>query len=418
MATLANPATMRDPFDYYRFMRESDPVHFDEQAGAYLISRYEDVRKALRLTDVFSSELGFSEVRKPAYQQEVDEFMRREGFGPFVLNFTVDPPEHTRRRALVDQAFSARRVTGMEGYMHAVVNELIDAFIGRGEAELVGELAIPIPVYVIADALGVPRERIDDFRTWSEAAVANTFNPGITREQALENARHLVDMQHYLVGEIEDRQTNPRGDMISDLVRARLETEEHGQEQLSRELLLSMIQALLVAGNETTTNGLSFALMELASDADLFASLKDSPKQDNDLQRFVEESLRVHAPVPQLPRVTRQDVEIGGTLIPKGSWVYLCYASANRDGGRFHEPESFDLKRKGIGLHLTFGGGIHRCIGAMLARMEMKVGVREVIRRLDNLQLVVPREELEVVSLFATRGLKALPVRFSERQSQ
>ena len=156
MATLASPDTMRDPFDYYRFMRENDPVHYDEQAGAYLISRYEDVQKALRLTDVFSSELGFSLVRKPEYQQEVDEFMQREGFGPFVLNFTVDPPEHTRRRALVDQAFSARRVTGMEGYMHAVVNELIDAFINRGEAELVSELAIPIPVFVIADALGVP----------------------------------------------------------------------------------------------------------------------------------------------------------------------------------------------------------------------------------------------------------------------
>lgn len=418
MATLANPDTMRNPFDYYRFMRENDPVHYDEQAGAYLISRYEDVRKALRLTDVFSSELGFSLVRKPEYQQEVDEFMRREGFGPFVLNFTVDPPEHTRRRALVEQAFSARRVTGMEGYMHAVVNELIDAFIGRGEAELVSELAIPVPVYVIADALGVPRDRIDDFRTWSEAAVANSFNPGLTREQALENARHLVDMQHYLIGEIEDRRANPRDDMISDLVRARLETEEHGRRQLSTKLLLSMIQALLVAGNETTTNGLSFALMELAADPNLFARLRDSPKQDNELQRFVEESLRVHAPVPQLPRVTREDVEIGGTLIPRGSWVYLCYASANRDSGRFREPESFDLKRKGIGLHLTFGGGIHRCIGAMLARMEMKVGIREVIRRLDNFALAVPAQDLEVVSLFATRGLKALPVRFSAREAQ
>ena len=348
MATLADPATMRDPFDYYRFMRESDPVHFDEQAGAYLISRYEDVQKALRLTDVFSSELGFSEVRKPAYQQEVDEFMRREGFGPFVLNFTVDPPEHTRRRALVDQAFSARRVTGMEGYMHAVVNELIDAFIGRGEAELVCELAIPIPVYVIADALGVPRERIDDFRTWSEAAVANAFNPGSHPRAG--PGKRAAPGGHAALPERGDRgpaRQCPRDDMISDLVRARLETEEHGQRQLSTELLLSMIQAVLVAGNETTTNGLSFALMELASDAGLFAALRDSPKQDNDLQRFVEESLRVHAPVPQLPRVTREDVEIGGTLIPKGSWVYLCYASANRDGGRFHEPENFDLDAQG-----------------------------------------------------------------------
>ena len=225
-------------------------------------------------------------------------------------------------------------------------------------------------------------------------------------------------MQHYLIGEIEDRRANPRDDMISDLVRARLETEEHGRQQLSTELLLSMIQALLVAGNETTTNGLGFALMELAADADLFAALRDSPYQDNDLQRFVEESLRVHAPVPQLPRVTREDVEIGGTLIPEGSWVYLCYASANRDSGRYHEPESFDLKRKGIGLHLTFGGGIHRCIGAMLARMEMKVGISEVIRRLDSFELAVPREDLEVVSLFATRGLQALPVRFSARKAQ
>lgn len=416
-ATLADPGTMRDPFDYYAYMRNQDPVHFDEQLGAYLITRYEDVQQALRLTDIFSSELGFSLVRKPDFQEEVDDYMRREGFGPFVLNFTVDPPEHTRRRELVNQAFNAHRVSAMERYVTEITNELIDAFIDKGEADLVSQLTIPVPVYVIADALGVPRDRIDDFRIWSDAAVANSFNPGCSREEAMENARLLVDMQNYLYGVIEERRLNPADDMITDLVQARLETGEGEAESLSIELLLSIAQALLVAGNETTTNGLSFSLMMLAIDSELFSRLRDSEQQDNALQRFVEESLRLYSPVSQLPRVTREDVDIGGTLIPKGSWVYLCYASANRDADRFQEPDSIDTGRKAINQHLAFGGGIHRCVGAMLARMEMKVGIREILSRLGNFRLAVPPQELEVVSLFSTRGLKALPVKFDARNS-
>lgn len=416
-ATLADPDIMCDPFDYYAYMRAQSPVHFDQQMGAYLITRYEDIQEALRLTDIFSSELGFSEVRKPAYQQEVDDFMRREGFGPFVLNFTVDPPEHTRRRELVNQAFSAHRVSSMQDYMTTIVNELIDGFIDQGEAELVSELTIPLPVYVIADALGVPRDRVDDFRQWSDAAVANAFNPGFSREQAMDNARHLVDMQNYLYSVIQDRRANPASDMITDLVQARLPSEEGDDQFLSTELLLSIAQALLVAGNETTTNGLSFALMLLATKPELFARLRDSEKQDTDLQRFVEESLRLHSPVPQLPRVTREEVNIGGTLIPKGAWVYLCYASANRDDGRFEDAENLDMGRKAINQHLAFGGGIHRCVGSMLARMEMKVGIREIIRRLDHFKLAIPAEDLELTSLFATRGLQSLPVSFGSPRS-
>lgn len=393
-------------------MRAEDPVHFDKTAGAYLVSRYEDIQQAVRMDEALSSALGLTSVHREPWQDEIDEMMRTEGHGPHNAgdNFNVDPPLHARRRALVDKAFTAQSVARMEEHISRIVRELMDRFIDRGRADMVSELTIPAGIYVISDQLGLPRDRLDDYKRWSDAAVV-PIGRGLTREQGIKYARDIMEMHRFLMLHIEDRRKNPGEDLISGLVHARLDGTSEG---LDEQELLSGCVALLAAGNETTRNGMSWIAYLLGRDKAIFRTLRDASDQNRVLQRFVEEVLRIQPPVPQLPRVAVEDVEIGGVKIAKGSHVYLCFASANRDTSKFVDPEKFDLERKNVGQHLTFGAGIHRCVGAMLARMEMKCCAREIVNRIDNYELDFSGEP-DIWGTFVFRGPKSLPVTFTRR---
>src|SRR5262245_4759629 len=204
--SLMDAVTIRDPFAYYARMRAEAPVHFDERAHAWLVTRYQDVQQAARMTAELSNELGFAEATRAEWQDELDEMMRREGHGPHVIsdNFQVDPPKHARRRGLVEQAFSAERVAAMEPHITSIVRELMDRFIDDGRAEIVSAWSIPIAIYVISDLLGVPRSRVNDVKKWSDAAVV-PLGRGISKEQAFAYARDMMDMHRYLVEAIEAR---------------------------------------------------------------------------------------------------------------------------------------------------------------------------------------------------------------------
>ena len=412
--SLTDPDVVRLPFEYYERMRHEEPVHFDERAGAWLITRHDDIKQAARMTDVLSNGLGLDNVGRPPWQDEIDAMMRREGFGPHRAgdNFNVDPPLHARRRGLVNQAFGAHRVSSMEEEISLIVRDLVDAFIGRGEADLVREFSVPIAIYVISDMLGVPRERRDDVERWSDASVA-PIGRGITREEAYGYARDMMDMHRFLHEQFEERRRNRKDDMLSDLVHAQIDDEENPT--LSQTELLSCGVALIAAGNETTRNGISWGSLVLANNPGLMRSLRAAEDQERALKRFVEETLRIQPPVPQLPRVAVKDCEIGGTPIPRGSFIYLCWASANRDAATFANPDDFDLDRPNVGQHLTFGTGVHRCLGAMLARMEMKCAFREIVNRMDEIRLNVPEEELDIWGTFVFRGPRSLPVTFTRR---
>lgn len=411
-ASLLDPDTIRSPFDYYSWMRAEDPVHFDATARAYLVTRFEDIQQAVRLTETLSSEKGLTDVHREPWQDEIDEMMRREGYGPHSTadNFNVDPPLHARRRALVDKAFTAQSVARMEDDVSRIVRELMDVFIDRGHADMVSEFAIPISIYVISDQMGLPRDRLDDYKRWSDSAVV-PIGRGVGKEQSIKYARDMMEMHHFLMQHIEDRRKNPGTDLISGLVHARL---DGTGEQLNQQELLSGSVALLAAGNETTRNGMSWEAYLLAREPGLLMSLRDAPDQNRALQRFVEEALRIQPPVPQLPRVALEDVVIGGVKVPKGSFVYLCWASGNRDAAKFENADKFDLERKNVGQHLTFGAGIHRCVGAMLARMEMKCCAREIVNRLDNYKLGFTGEP-ETWGTFVFRGPRTLPATFTKR---
>ena len=412
--SLTDPDVVRLPYAYYERMRDEEPVHFDERAGAWLVTRHDDIKQAARMTDVLSNGLGLDNVGRPPWQDEIDEMMRREGFGPHRAgdNFNVDPPLHARRRGLVNQAFGAHRVSAMEKEITTIVRDLVDAFIGRGEADLVREFSVPTAIDVISDMLGVPRQRRDDVERWSDASVA-PIGRGISKEEAYGYARDMMDMHRFLHEQFEERRHNRRDDMLSDLVHAEIDDAENPT--LSETELLSCGVALIAAGNETTRNGISWGSLILAGNPGLMQKLRTAEDQERALKRFVEETLRIQPPVPQLPRVAVADCEIGGTKIPRGSFIYLCWASANRDAATFANADDFDLERANVGQHLTFGTGVHRCLGAMLARMEMKCAFREIVNRMEDLRLGIAEEDLDIWGTFVFRGPRSLPVTFTRR---
>jgi cytochrome P450 len=329
-----------------------------------------------------------------------------EGFGdlPDTL-VSNDPPSHTRYRKLVDRTFTAGRVRQMEEYMVEVVSELIDGFIDRDRIKVMGDFAIPVPMYVIADQLGVPRSDRDRFKDWSDAAV-EPLGLLISDERKIECAKRAVEMQHYFVKVFEDRRKNPRDDIISDLV-----TKEIDGKPLDIPELLSVLNQLLVAGNETTTSAIGASIVRLAQEPELVEHLVAEPEKcDN----FAEEILRHESPVQGLFRMTREDVEVSGVKIPKGSLVNLRYGSANRDERKYECPDDFNVDRKNASSHLAFGAGIHHCIGAQLARREIAIAVRELTARLKDIRISEP-DKLSHTPSVILRGLNEFEIEFSKR---
>lgn len=399
----ADPQVMECPYPLYEKLRDEAPAYFVEEAGFWIISRYDDCLAAIRDPNVFSSKMGF---RPGSVPEEVTRIYEEEGFG--ILPDTLvsnDPPSHTRYRKLIDRTFTAGRVRQMEEYMVEVVSELIDDFIGNGRMKVMNDFAIPVPMYVIADQLGVPRSDRDKFKQWSDAAVA-PLGLLISDERKIECARRIVNMHHYFVKVFADRRENPRNDIISDLV-----TKEVDGKPLDTPELLSVLDQLLVAGNETTTSAIGASIVWLAQNPELADLLASSPEKCNN---FAEEILRHESPVQGLFRMTTEDVEIGGTAIPKGSLVNLRYGSANRDEAKYECPAEFDVDRKNASSHLAFGAGIHHCIGAQLARREITIAVRELTSRLKDIRLL-DADKLSHTPSVILRALDEFEIEFSKR---
>jgi cytochrome P450 len=234
-----------------------------------------------------------------------------------------------------------------------------------------------------------------------------------TREQMLRNAASLCEMQNYIIPVLHAREAEPREDMISDLVHARLEDEE--SPTLSFEEKLSTIRALLIAGNDTTAAALGNLMLILAQQPDLAQRLHENIDDERTMTRFVEEVLRLQPPVHGLFRTNMKEVELSGTTIPAFSQICVLFASANDDEAEFPCPRAIDLDRPNLGRQMSFGAGIHRCIGAALSRMEIKVAAQEVIRRLDDIRLAIPPEDIRYLPTLGTHTLERLPLTFRRR---
>ncbi len=403
-----SPETLADPHDYNRRLRAEAPVYREPNTGLFLVSSYDAVVEAVQDWETFSNRFAQamgSGREPPAEVQEA----AADGYRVVDTMLTADPPEQRRFRKLVNRAFIPRRVATFEPHVEALSHELIDGFAGDGRVELMAQYAQLLPLVMIAEQLGVPREDLPQFRRWSDGFVEQ-LGQMADLEGQVQAAKMIVEFQHYFATKLEERAREPRDDILSDIATARVEDER----PLDVPESLSILQQLLVAGNETTANAIAEGMWLLVQHPEQLAAVEAEPAL---LPNLVEEVLRLATPTANMWRVVTKDTTLGGVEIPKGSFVLVRYASANRDEKVFPEPDRFDVRRGNADAHLAFGMGTHFCLGAPLARLEMQVAFRTLLGRLERWRLAAgaapPRYRLNVL----LRGLEALPLEFRERSA-
>ncbi|WP_405783853.1 cytochrome P450 [Streptomyces sp. NBC_01378] len=378
-----------DPYPVYEELRARGPVHRvllpkpADDGEAWLIVGHEEARAALTDPRLVKSpaKLGFS---------GLDE----ELIGTHLL--ITDPPHHARLRSLVTRAFTTRRVESLRPRIQRITDDLLDAMLPHGRADLVESFAFPLPLTVICELLGVPDIDRADFRRMSNEVVAPSDRDG---EYAT-----FVELAAYLRDLIEDKRASaPADDLLSALIRT---TAEDG-DRLSPDELCAMAFLLLIAGHETTVNLIASGVRALLTHPDQLAALRADMTL---LGGAVEEMLRYEGPVENATyRFTVEDTEVGGTVIPGGSAVLVGLAAADHDPERFHEPGRFDIRRDARG-HIAFGHGLHHCLGAPLARLEGQIALRSLLDRAPALALDGPADDWLPGMLI--RGVRSLPVRW------
>jgi cytochrome P450 len=412
---LMEDETRECPFKYFEAIRHLDtPVYFMPELGAFYVSRYEDVRQIKKHPEIFSSDIfKMGAQRGGAARSVAEKYKAENGWARVSTLQRTDPPVHTKYRKLINHAFTVARIRTMTDYVETVVNDLIDEFIDKGKCDFMWDFSIPLPCTVIADQLGVPRDKIWELKDWSDAMLA----PGggfVDDGEALGIAQKVVAAQQFFAEVIEARRAEPKDDIISDLVHSKVRDEDEGPERhLDMFELQDLLEQLLTGGNETTTNAIGSALMLLLQRPGLMDRMRADPAL---IRNFIEETLRYETPVLHLWRVVVEDTELGGVKLPKGSSIAVGYASANRDENVFDDSETFDIERKKAGAHLAFGSGPHHCPGAALARQEMYSAFTILLNRLGNIRTANPDEKFEHVPSSFLRGLSHLHLEFDVLQ--
>lgn len=389
------PPMLDDPHTFFARARREEPVFFSETFQAWVVTRFEDVCAVARDTARFSS-VGCLD-SGPMPPEVLAELIR--GFPPLPSLVDADPPLHTRVRGLATRALSLRRITAFEPRLRAIAHELIDDFAARGRVELVHDFAVPLPGRFIAELLGLPREDLPRFARWSDDWIGLLSQAhGKTIDELVAHARGFVEFQHYLAAAIASRQERPQDDALSDLVAG------DGGPPLGMAEYVNLVMQIVFAGHETTAGLITTTALELARDPALFAAARDDPASR---EAVIEEALRMSSPVHAMFRTATEDVELAGVRIARGDRVQLAWISANRDEARFADPQRFDSQRSGA--HIAFGHGIHHCIGAVLARLEGRIAVEALTRRLPGLRLA-PDQTLSYLAGATVRRLRSLAV--------
>lgn len=400
-----------NPYPYYSWLREEDPLHYVEDLDFYVVSRYEDVYAILKNPALFSSQAGMGLLMGTGAPGKLREFMRARnpsGFGALSYEemssmrtlISSDPPDHTRLRRLVSKPFTPKAMTSLEPRIRKICDELVsDLFLANedGKADLIEHLAYPLPVIVIAEMLGIPAERRAEFKRWSDDVVG-LLSGGVLDADNM--AKSSLEMFMYFGEVLEERRQAPSDDLISLLVRS----SEEGDSLKTEEIIMFCV-LLLIAGNETTTNLIANGAQALFARPELWRELRKTPSL---LPAAVEEVLRFDAPVQGLFRATTSEVELHGKKLRAGAPLMVLFGAANRDPRRYPEPEAFHLSRNPTD-HLAFGAGIHLCLGAPLARLEAKIVAEVLLERTRKMQ---PNGEPTRIDSFLLRGLSRMPVCF------
>jgi cytochrome P450 len=371
------PPQRDDPFPYYRWAQAEQPVSFVPAMGAWMVTRYDDIRTVIRDPVRFSSRRAVPRADEVCPPEVVDILAEGPAYGRMVL--TEDPPDHEALRRISTRLFGARRIDALGPRIRGIVDGLIDAFAGDGQAELVEQFNDQLANRVVCMALGVPQADAARVRTWSDSLVL-LVNPFATKEDQLAAAREFVAYQHYIADLIEARRREPQDDMISELVRM----DDLPGTPLPFEDLVVFVWSNHIAGLNTTRDAIGSALLTMLSNR---THWKRACVDPDIIPELFEETLRRDAPHRGLFRHTTQEVELGGVTLPAGAALYLLFGSANRDGTRFEAPDEFRPGRDDVRAHLAFGDGIHKCVGAHLARTEGWVALTTLVKRLPSLRL-------------------------------
>jgi cytochrome P450 len=390
------------PYPVLDRLRELDPIHWSESVGGWILTRYDDVLASFKDVSNYSNEgrLGRAAEYLPAESRRQLETFEAHYRTKGLLH--SDPPDHTRLRRLVLQAFSPRAIEAMRPRIQQIVDELIDRVEGRGAMEVIDDLAFAVPVTVLAEMLGVPASHGPVFGQWADRLLAfqGVNKPAepilLTAQQA------LIEARRYLADLVSQRRRDPGKDVISLMTGEN----EDGQSLSDAEIINTGI-TLLTAGHETTTSLIGNGLLTLLLHADQW----DQLKHDRSLVKpAIEEVLRFESPVSRQPRLILHEVELGGQVLRAGQMVFQMLGAANRDPDQFSDPAKFDIRRS-PNRHIAFGQGIHFCIGAPLSRTEGEVVFNTVLDRLPGIRLADPIPRWDVAKA-NSRVLKTLPVTF------
>lgn len=387
-----------DPFPFYARLRADTPVYstkLPDKRSAWLVTRYDDVAALLKDERFVKDRRQVMSPEQLKNQLWVPGFLR-----PLERNMLdLDEPDHRRLRTLVHKAFTPRIIEQMQGRVQTVADELLSAVASKGHMDVVKDYALPLPLTVITELLGVPSRDHLKFHRWSKAVVQVAST--VSMVKALPS---LLMFMRYVRKLLEEKRAHPEDDLLTALVRA-----EEAGDTLSEDELLAMVFLLLIAGHETTVNLIASGTLALLEHPEQLEQLKQDPAI---IKTATEELLRYTSPVETATeRYAREDVTLHGVTIPKGELVLAVLASANRDEAQFVRPDGLDLTRN-PNRHLAFGQGVHYCLGAPLARLEGQIALPTLLRRLPELRLSTPPETLRWRPTFVVRGLESLPVDF------
>ena len=394
-----SPEFQANPYAYYDGLRNAAPVYFWEPWGMWFLSTYADcvtVLKDARMGREFDRALTpeqLAALPKPPEQQQPLIDMERNWM------LLRDAPTHTRLRALVHKAFTPRMIERLRLHIEEITTDLLNAAQDKGQMDVIADLALPLPVTVIAELVGIPPEDRTVFRRWSNDLA---FTLELTDDPAVydQGAVATVEFTAYIKGLIAERRAHPQEDLLSALVAA-----EEGGDKLNEAELIATVSLLLVAGHETTVNLIGNGMLALLHHPDQFATLKADPSL---ARNAVEEMLRYDSPVQLTGRAVLEDMPLGDYVVKRGQQVATLLGAANRDPNQFTDPNTFDITRVGADKHIGFGNGIHFCLGAPLARLEGTIAISMLVQRFPDLELAVDTPKYRPT--YVLRGLESLPV--------
>lgn len=398
------PFQMKDPFPSYDRLREEAPVVYDERIGYYVVTRYDDVKAVFADHGTFSSENTAAPVRP--YGPPAKQIMAEGGFSVYSGLSSRQPPEHTRIRSAVLKGFTPRRLRLIEPAIRERVTSLLDAMLERPgrDGEMVRDLAYDLPTETILNLIGADPHMVPTFKRWSDSRAAMTWGD-LDDEQQIPHAHNLVEYWQECQNIVAHYKEAPGENLTSDLLRAQSEGDPITDHEIA-----SVLYSLLFAGHETTTTLISNTLRVLLRERDQWDQLVEDPAR---IPAAIEEVLRYSGSIVAWRRRATRDAEIAGVAIPQGANILLVMGSANRDDSRFGNPDGFDVARPNVREHLSFGFGIHTCLGAPLARMQVKIVLEELGKRVPQLRLVDP-DDIEFRENLSFRVPIRVPVTWGE----